>query len=65
MSLLETLPEEYLNVGGAGRGESPPVFVFTSSIFMILQGFNKARLTFFSFRYQISVFSHGQVILTL
>ncbi len=48
-----------------GGVDPPSVFVFTSSIFMILQGFNKARLTFFSFRYQISVFSHGQVILTL
>ena len=44
MSLRETLPEEYLNGGGAGRGETPSCLRITLFFFMTQKGFNKAIL---------------------
>jgi hypothetical protein len=42
MSLLETLPEEYLNGDGAGGVKPPPVFVFPSYFFISPKDFNGA-----------------------
>ena len=46
MSLRETLPEEYLNGGGQGWGETPSCLRISLLFFLTPKGFNRAVLFF-------------------